>query len=141
MRLCFCVVIAALPLLAGEKTLVVAPINTLVDWYAPQAPWETRPFDTDGVKELIDRHKAAGVKRLAWRVTDGGNTTYWSKLREPFHDLLPDNCHRYFFMTPHIERFSELDFRKFDSFRLAVRLAHEKGMEIYAWMQVVISVF
>lgn len=136
MRPLGCILFAATIVLAAPQPLVIAPINTLVDWYAPRAPWEKRPFNPEGVKDLIARHKNAGAKRLAWRVTDGGTATYWSKLREPFHGLLPDNCHRYFFMTPNIERFDELDFRRFDSFAEAVRLAHQSGLQIYAWMQV-----
>jgi uncharacterized lipoprotein YddW (UPF0748 family) len=117
--------------------VVIAPINTLADWFLdPGAPFFAEPFTPDSVQKIIDRHKEAGVKRLAWRVTDGGTAAYFSNLREPFHGLQQSNIHHEFFMTPRSVNFEKADFRKFDSFREALERGHKAGIEVYAWMQV-----
>lgn len=122
---------------AQKRDVVIAPINTLADWFLdPGAPFFNEPFAPEAVQKIIDRHKAAGVKRLAWRVTDGGTAAYFSKLREPFHGLQKENIHADFFLTPQTVDFTKTDFRKFDTFREAITRAHAAGIEVYAWMQV-----
>src|ERR1051326_531195 len=82
---------AAMGSAAAERT-IIAPINTLADWFLNTgAPFFGQPFTPEAVQKIIERSKAAGVKRIAWRVTDGGTATYFSKLREPFHGLQPSN--------------------------------------------------
>lgn len=123
--------------LTAAAQVVVAPINTLADWFlGTETPFFREPFDRAAVDKIVDRHKQAGVKRLAWRVTDGGTATYFSRLRDPYHSLQPVNVHKDFFMTPDSVDFTKADFRKFDSFAYVLERAHAAGIEVYAWMQV-----
>ncbi|MFH0963600.1 MAG: LamG-like jellyroll fold domain-containing protein [Planctomycetota bacterium] len=118
--------------LPPDSRLTFAPITSFCDWVHSYHV----PFTPDGIQTIVDRHVAAGVKRIVWRCTDGGTTAYWSKLREPFHGLLPDNCHVDYFLTPNLAKFEKSDFRTLDSFAEVITRAHAARIEVYAWVQV-----
>ena len=113
--------------------LKVGMITTHCDWF--HAPELTFPWGPDGVKRIVDRYLEAGITRLCWRCTDGGTTQYFSKLRDPYHGLDPDNCHNALFMTENVGRYYQSDYRTFDSFASVIELGRKAGLEVYAWCQ------
>ena len=117
-----------------ERRLSFGPISSFCDWCHSYKV----PFTTAGIQTIVERHRAAGVRRIVWRCTDGGTTAYFSKLREPFHGLQPDNCHVDFFLTPNLEKYEKTDFRQLDSLAelLVAARAAEPQMEVYAWVQI-----
>ena len=134
---------------ADEKLILSAPL-THSDWMLkPGIAW-----GEPGVRHMLEACQAAGWSRVYWRVTDAGQATYASKLmriaqrpdadnifnpqtdanREIVKRLLPN-------LTAaqgqgYLEKFAKMDYGAFDSLAAAVKIGHELGLEVHAWMTI-----
>src|SRR5512146_907534 len=73
-----------------KKVELASPV-THSDWmvHKPAPAW-----GPEGVRQILDRCKECGWKRVYWRCFDGGRALYASKLMEPEHGFDEDNYHR-----------------------------------------------
>lgn len=92
---------------------------------------------------MLEHCKAAGWKRIYWRVFDAGKATYASRLLKPMKGSTePEpNCHTsgdlaYMVSPDVVARLGKLDYTGFDTLAEAVKIGHELGLEIHAWMTV-----
>ncbi|MFD0715842.1 family 10 glycosylhydrolase [Paenibacillus sp. GCM10027626] len=122
-----------------DNQLIFSSPLTFTDWLHRDRTLENGP---DGVYQVLSRCKDFGFNKIYWRVFDAGRATYFSKLVEPFRwkDLAENNHFSlgYFdWPAPDIlERLNRIVFDHFDSLAAAVRIGHELGLEIHAWMSI-----
>lgn len=108
----------------------------------------------EGVKYMLDTCKASGWKRVYWRVFDGGQANYKSKLMTPgmhleansfFHPATPEDKaildSYYPTLDPKLlERIETvrltIDYSEFDAFACAVEYGKQIGLEIHAWITI-----
>ncbi len=81
-----------------------------------------RTWGEPGVKSLIDSVYDTGIRTLFWRTTCSGPLNYPSKVK--FADA---------YFSEQLGEAMAVDFRNWDSLRIAVDYAHHKGMAIWAW--------
>ncbi len=76
-----------------------------------------RTWGESGVKSLIDSVYDTGIRTLLWRATGGAaSPSYPSKVIEAYFN-----------------ESSGIDFRNWDSLKIAVDHAHDRGMSIWSW--------
>jgi concanavalin A-like lectin/glucanase superfamily protein/glycosyl hydrolase family 10 len=87
-----------------------------------------------GVHDIVDRMKAAGMKRLYWRIFDGGEVYHNSTLDEDSNgviDVIVKSAYKSTY---------DYDPTKFgvgkDSLSCAIEYAHSQGIEVYAWLSI-----
>ncbi len=94
-------------------------------------------WDEKGVHYIIDSWRDAGVRKLYWRTTDGGHTTFPSKIGDivPAKETdwflaenVPDQRYHQFCL--------DFDLGKMDFLKVAVEYAHKVGVELHAWHQI-----
>jgi uncharacterized lipoprotein YddW (UPF0748 family) len=117
---------------AGKKVIVSSPI-THSDWMVrnPSPRW-----GPEGVREILDRCKQCGWKRVYWRCFDGGRACYLSKLMDPLHGMDEDNYHRGKGSAWVIEKLKPYDWGSFDAFKEAIEYGHKIGLEVHAWLSI-----
>ncbi len=123
-----------------DGIILSAPL-THSDWmmHADAPAW-----GDEGVRRMLEQCKACGWKRVYWRVFDAGRSLYSSKLLDPMkYDTSPaPNC-----LTSGdlggvqapadlVARAMKLDYRGFDTLAAAVKIGHELGLEVHAWMTI-----
>ena len=122
------------------KLTISSPL-TFSDWMLKEKV--NLEWGEEGVREVLEKCKRFGFSRIYWRVFDAGRATYKSSLMEPnscvnnvglinhfsykYGDYLPPEMYR---------RLSLIGSREFDELEAAVRIGHELGLEIYAWMTI-----
>jgi len=118
--------------LARKKVSLGSPI-THSDWmlHNPAPVWGPQ-----GVRQILDRCKACGWKRVYWRCFDGGRACYGSRLMEPLHGFDEDNytCGRDSAWV--IDKLKLYDWGRFDAFKEAVAYGHQIGLEVHAWLSI-----
>lgn len=117
---------------APKKVLLASPV-THSDWmvHNPAPEWGPK-----GVRQILDRCKECGWKRVYWRCFDGGRATYASKLMEPLHGFDEDNYHRGKDSAWVLDRLKACDYNKFDSFKEALAYGRQIGLEVHAWLTI-----
>jgi uncharacterized lipoprotein YddW (UPF0748 family) len=134
---------------AGEKVILSAPL-THSDWMLkPGIAW-----GEPGVRHMLKACQAAGWTRVYWRVCDAGQATYASKLMRAAQHPDPDNI-----FNPqtdadrevvrrllpnltaaqgkgYLEKFATMDYGAFDSLASAIKIGHELGLEVHAWVTI-----
>ncbi len=124
---------------SGGGIVLSAPL-THSDWMMhPNAP----AWGPDGIRHMLEQCKAAGWKRVYWRVFDAGRAIYASKLLEPMkYDTTPAlNCLTSGDLSAQappdlVARAMKLDYKGFDTLAQAVKIGHELGLEVHAWMTI-----
>ncbi|MBO9607288.1 MAG: family 10 glycosylhydrolase [Paenibacillaceae bacterium] len=125
--------------LSKEQPLIFSSPLTFSDWLIRDRTLENGP---DGVRQVLTRCKEFGFTAIYWRVFNAGRATYASKLVEPFRmsDLALNNHFSLgYFDWPALEqqeRTNGISFEHFDSLEAAVRIGHELGLEIHAWLSI-----
>lgn len=123
--------------------MIVSTPITLIDYATLTTDWFGHSFhtgftwDEKGVRYIIDSWRDVGVRKLYWRTTDGGHTTFPSKVGE----VVPAKATDWFLAENVPDRkFRQLcldfDHAKIDFLRAAVRYAHKRGVELHAWHQI-----
>lgn len=108
-------------------------ISTFLDWVAFYGSW-----GEPGVEKVFDYLKIAKVERVYWRVLDGGRATYPSKVAPIFKGtaftdqvLKGDGGGPLSYRSMKPTRFDV-----WDSLASAVRIGHQRGIEVCAWFTV-----
>ena len=116
-----------------------APL-TLVDWILrpPMEPYEN---PEEAVRYVLTRCKEFGLSRVHWRTICGSRAMYKSQLVPPVYYEPPREDVPGIVKTPQaqgdrLKRLQRIDCREFDSLECAVRIGHELGLEIYAWISI-----
>lgn len=136
--LCACSSLAE-PAKPSDKMVLSAPL-THSDWmmHADAPAWGEQ-----GIRTMLEHCKAAGWKRVYWRVFDAGRSLYSSKLLEPMkYDTSPEpNCLTTGELASQappdlVARAMKMDYKGFDTLEDAVKIGHELGLEICAWLTI-----
>lgn len=97
----------------------------------------------EGVRTMLKRCRDCGWARIYWRVFDCGRALYRSHLLEPMkYDTHPEpNCLTTGELASQappelVARAMKLDYEGFDTLAEAVRIGHELGLEIHAWLTI-----
>ena len=104
------------------------------DWmvHDPAPAWGPQ-----GVRQILDRAKQCGWRRVYWRCFDGGRADYPSKLMEPMHGFDEGNYHRGRPDTEWVlKKLAALDFGSFDALAEAIAYGHRIGLEVHAWLTI-----
>ncbi len=138
-----CLVIAAPAAHASDmgytKMVLSAPL-THSDWmmHADAPAW-----GPEGIRTMLERCKAFGFRRIYWRAFDAGRALYASKLLEPMrYDTSPEpNCLTSGDLAAQappdlVARAMKLDYKGFDTLAEAIKIGHELGLEIHAWLTI-----
>lgn len=114
------------------KVLLASPI-THSDWMLrkPAPAW-----GPEGVRQILDRCKQCGWKRVYWRCFDGGRALYCSRLMQPAHGYDEDNYHRDRDSKWVLEKLAPYDWGSFDAFAEAISHGHKIGLEVHAWLSI-----
>jgi len=114
------------------KVILASPI-THSDWmvHDPSPKW-----GPEGVRQILDRCKQCGWKRVYWRCFDGGRACYLSRLMDPLHGFDEDNYHRGKGSAWVIEKLAPYDWGSFDAFKEAISYGHSIGLEVHAWLSI-----
>jgi len=105
----------------------VNAITTLTDWTSLGGAW-----DKVGVARIMSYLKFAGMTKVYWRVFNGGNAIYPSKIAphfkgDSYQELIDNNPPGY------MDWMTKVDCGKFDALQAAIECAHELGMELHMW--------
>jgi uncharacterized lipoprotein YddW (UPF0748 family) len=131
--------VAAKPGKPEGGMLLSAPL-THSDWmmHADAPAW-----GSEGIRTMLTRCKQFGLKRIYWRVFDTGRALYASRLLEPMkYDTAPElNCLTSGELAAQappdlVARAMKLDYHGFDTLADAVKIGHELGLEIHAWLTI-----
>ncbi len=115
-----------------RKIIISSPI-THSDWMlrTPGPAW-----GPEGVRQIMDRCKQCGWKRVYWRCFDGGRACYFSKLMDPLHGMDEDNYHKGKSSEWVVKKLAAYDWGSFDAFKEAIVYGHQIGLEVHAWMSI-----
>jgi hypothetical protein len=134
---------------ADEKLILCAPL-THSDWMLkPNIAWGEA-----GVRHMLTACKEAGWSRVLWRCCDAGQATYASKVMTPglkpeadtifspqtdqgraaVKHLLPNLTAEQSAKT--LKQMEPIDYGQFDSLAAAVKIGHEIGLQIHAWVSI-----
>jgi Uncharacterized protein conserved in bacteria len=125
-------------LMKDKKIIFSAPL-THSDWHIHEDGPE---WGENGVRYMLGKCRDFGFTKILWRVFDSGKATYASKLVEPFkwdeHEEIYHYSPGYIDLPPrHImDRMEQTDYYSFDSLEAALRIGHELGMRIDAWISI-----
>ena len=123
----------------NDRIILSAPL-THSDWmmHADAPAW-----GSEGIRTMLTHCKQFGLKRIYWRVLDAGRALYASKLLEPMkYDTGPEpNCLTTGELAAQappdlVARALKLDYHGFDTLAEAIKIGHELGLEIWAWMSI-----
>ncbi len=122
-----------------NKIILSAPL-THSDWMMHvDAP----AWGAEGIRTMLEHCRSCGWSKIYWRAFDCGRALYASKLLEPMkYDTSPHpNCLTTGELASQappelVARAMKLDYDGFDSLAEAVRIGHELGMEIHAWLTI-----
>lgn len=116
----------------SRKVTLSSPI-THSDWmlHNPAPIWGPQ-----GVRQILDRCKACGLKRVYWRCFDGGRACYASRLMDPLHGFDDDNYHRGRDSAWVLDKLKLYDWGSFDAFKVAITYGHQIGLEVHAWLSI-----
>src|SRR5580765_7457848 len=139
----------------GPERLKFGTPITHCDWMLkdnrPEVVW-----GIEGVRHMLSLCKAAGMAQVYWRVLDAGRAMYKSRLVLPgenyeFNEFynpltkeekaLLDSYHMDYPRRGHSNRLisemvNSMDYTTFDSFAAAIKLGHELGLQIHAWVTI-----
>lgn len=107
----------------------ISTISTYTDWAT-----RTGAAGLLGIERIFDWLKVAKIQTVYWRAFNGGNACYPSRVASI---QLGANL-------PHVKigdgggplsykHFKHFDFREFDPLAEAVRIGHERGIQVHAW--------
>ena len=123
----------------GDKVFFSSPL-THSDWMLHKGG---PAWGDDGIREMLTHCRDAGIYRIYWRVFDSGRSMYFSKLIDCMDYKVHDEPYQFspgyipFPTDPEIvERYNSLDYTGYDTLEAAVRIGHELGLEIWAWMTI-----
>jgi len=123
-----------------QGAMILSAPLTHSDWmmHADAPAWGPQ-----GIRTMLEHCKACGWKRIYWRVFDAGRALYASRLLEPMkYDTNPEpNCLTSGDLASQappdlVARAMKLDYHGFDTLDQAVRIGHELGLEIHAWLTI-----
>lgn len=116
-----------------RPSLLLSTPVTHSDWMVrkPAPKW-----GVEGVHQILDRCKEAGIHRVYWRCFDGGRALYASRLMEPEHSFDPDNYHTGRPSAWVLDVLQKCDYHTFDSFKPAIEYGHQIGLEVHAWLSI-----
>lgn len=117
----------------ARSDIVLSVPVTHSDWmlHHPAPAWGPA-----GVRQILDRCREAGLRRVYWRCLDGGRACYPSKLVDPLHGFDDDNYHRGQPTEKLVEQLKAFDWGSFDAFREAIDYGHKLGLEVHAWLTI-----
>ncbi len=132
--------------LDDERIVLSAPL-THSDWLLQ----EGIPAGDAGVRHMLEACKACGWSRIYWRCIDSGRSCYRSKLLDPMGG--PTGPNIFAPTTPEEARWTQgmsaeareallgkmrtrFIYATFESLESAVRIGHELGLQIHAWMSI-----
>lgn len=146
--LCTMIALLALCGAAGAESPANAPKDGIIlsaplthsDWMVhSNAP----AWGPDGIRHMLEQCKACGWKRVYWRVFDAGRAVYPSKLLDPMkYDTAPaPNCLTTGELGAQappdlVARAMKIDYKDTDTLKDAIRIGHELGLEVHAWMTI-----
>src|SRR5262249_26347523 len=110
----------------SEPALLISSPVTHSAWmlHKPAPQW-----GAEGVRQILDRCREAGIRRVYWRCFDGGRALYASRLVEPEHGFDADNYHVGRDSAWVLDALKQYDYATFDSFRAALAYGHQTGFE------------
>lgn len=116
-----------------RKPVSLASPVTHSDWMVrnPSPKWGPQ-----GVREILDRCRQCGWKRVYWRCFDGGRACYPSRLMEPLHGFDEDNYHRGRDSAWVLDKLKPYDWGSFDALKEAIAYGHQIGLEVHAWLTI-----
>lgn len=118
-----------------KTKIILSTAVTHSDWL-----WHSRKRIGHGkksVRYILDRCKAAGLRRLYWRCFDGGLAFYASRLMdEELTGFDADNYHAWDSPGKATVSFLKDYPEGFDSLKEAVIYGHRIGVEIHAWLSI-----
>ena len=114
------------------RCILSSPV-THSDWMVrkPAPKW-----GPEGVRQILDRCREAGLRRVYWRCFDGGRGLYPSRLLEPLHGFDEDNYHRGRDSEWLLDVLKPLDWGSFDALKEAIDYGHKIGIEVHAWLSI-----
>ncbi|MFH1007775.1 MAG: family 10 glycosylhydrolase [Candidatus Latescibacterota bacterium] len=124
----------------SKRAMILSAPLTHSDWmiHADAPDW-----GPEGVRTMLDHCRACGWSRIYWRVFDAGMALYASRLLEPMkYATSPQpNCLTTGELASQappdlVARAMKLDYHGFDTLAAAVRIGHELGLEIHAWLSI-----
>jgi hypothetical protein len=138
----------------GNKLVLSTPL-THCDWMLKDNRVGV-VWGAEGVRHMLTVCKAAGISQIYWRVLDAGRAMYKSRLVLPgenyeFNEFynpltaeekaLLDSFHMDYQRRGHSNRLisemiNSMDYTNFDSFGSAVKIGHELGLQIHAWVTI-----
>ena len=121
-----------------EKGLRFSGMVTAGDWaVSDHSAHRFKQEPGEAVKYIIDRMAEAGFSRVYWRTTDGcGQTLYPSKITNAAQQFVVDAKRfpeQFHILESFINSGRAFDFSKFNSVTVARDLAHQAGLEFWAW--------
>ena len=125
--------------MGGEEKAVTAN-NIILASPVTHSDWMLRDpgpaWGIEGVRQIIDRARECGWRRIYWRCFDGGRPLYPSKIEPPLHGYDEDNYHAKKSSSWVLDKINQYDWGSFDSFAEAIRYGHEQGLEVHAWLSI-----
>jgi len=82
----------------------------------------SRTYGEEGVRSLLDSVYETGVRVVNWRTTCSGALNYPTRV---------EGADTY--RSPTLGKATNVDFGSWDSFAAAIKYAHSRGMQIWAW--------
>lgn len=121
-----------------EQGLRFSGMVTVGDWaVSDHSAHRFKKDPESAIKYIIDRMAESGFSRVYWRTTDGcGQTLYPSQVTNAAQQFVVDAerfPEQFQILKGYIQSGRAFDFSKFNSVTLARDLAHQAGMEFWAW--------
>ena len=121
-----------------EQGLRFSGMVTVGDWaVSDHSAHRFKKDPESAIKYIIDRMAESGFSRVYWRTTDGcGQTLYPSQVTNAAQQFVVDAerfPEQFHILQGFIQSGRAFDFSKFNSVTLARDLAHQAGMEFWAW--------
>src|SRR3990172_3934808 len=114
---------------SAEPRVILSSPVTHSDWMVrdPAPVW-----GPEGVRQILDRCKECGWKRVYWRCLDGGRALYPSRVLEPLHRLDEVNYLRDHGHAAVQQKLEQYDWGSFDAFAEAIAHGRRIGLEVHA---------
>ena len=117
---------------SARRVRLASPV-THSDWMIrkPAPSW-----GAEGVRQILDRCRACGWRRVYWRCFDGGRACYPSRLMQPMTGFDDDNYHRGKSSAWVVDALKSYDWGSFDALKEAISYGHRIGLDVHAWLTI-----